>query len=701
MKVWKQVKEDQRGSTLLLVLVCMAFVGVLGTTMLSVALLNYQMKAVSSEEKDTFYTAETALEEFGAAMEEISYNALEEAYEYMLTTYSLTAAPERAGKLAEKFADLLYQALTISSGGERVFRYGEDISGLVSSPGVRLAAVPIVQKYEADNQVVLKNVILIYTDATGYETMITTDIHLGIDFPTVSTNKTVGRGVFYTEYAIIADQYIRNVTTAAHTIEGNVFAGKGVVLNGTAISSRETMSVKADLFITKDIIVNDKASFQLKNRTDGKMSELWVNSLETASTTSTSEHLTYMDIKADCYVADDLTLNASNGAVIISGNYYGYQSSGTREEESSAINVNAKGAILDLRNVAKLWVAGKTFLAVPSIYGSTSEQADYKQVGQGESISYKGFQNAYLVPGECIVGIGHNPMTEAEFSKIRTEDSGVSINLLKSFYNGGVDLSGYVNPDKPYQEVAVRFSGAPTMYYLYLNFIDANAASDYFAEYYSTYKKRVEKEAEMLDTGRILFNAAGEMLTNTGNVISFTEDGVSITERSKSIYDDAIYMKEEECSKQYRNLRSGLDKNDSYGSTDSLASNLIRYDRIPETGITKADRDKTVYVSKKTDPVTIDSSLSAGIIITAGDVNVYSHFSGLIITKGNINFYNEAAITAAGDMVTELINTVEWDDGLKLCDLFYDYVSVGDVIIDNSESVEAKIVISYENWKKN
>ena len=158
--------------------------------------------------------------------------------------------------------------------------------------------------------------------------------------------------------------------------------------------------------------------------TENQRSSLWVNSIVTGGNAFAYNYPANIYINADCYVADDLTLNAKNGKVTIEGNYYGYQSSETVETKSSAINVNASGCVLDLTGVNTLWVAGKTFLSVPSIYGSSSESVSYKEVAQGESISYKGFQNAYLQPEEldelqirvvdgaliwepCRAGVGH------------------------------------------------------------------------------------------------------------------------------------------------------------------------------------------------------------------------------------------------------------------------------------------------------
>ena len=705
MKVWKKLKQDQSGSTLILVLVCMAFVAVLGTTMLSVTLLNYQMKLVDSKEKDTFYTAETAMDEFCTGLEELANNALEGAYEYMLSTYSMTAAPERTEKFASKFADILYQDLSDESGK---FVYGTNItrfvSGLQAGASVSLYAVPDVERYKDDNHVILKNVVLVYTDPSGYETRISTDIKLGVDFPTVSTNKTLGRGIFYADYAIIADQYIKNKSeSGTHTIVGNVYAGAGVVLNeGVQISDVEKMTIEADYFISRgDITVNNKASFSLKGMTENQRSSLWVNSIVTGGNAFAYNYPANIYINADCYVADDLTLNAKNGKVTIEGNYYGYQSSETVETKSSAINVNASGCVLDLTGVNTLWVAGKTFLSVPSIYGSSSESVSYKEVAQGESISYKGFQNAYLLPGECIVGIGHNPITEEEYKKLSEQPTSAYIQLLNSYYNDGINLNDYVVAGDPYKLVAVQYAGAPTMYYLYLNFLDSDKASDYFSKYCSVYGARIQNQSQMFKDGRILINGAGEFVTNAGNIISYTDSGVSVQERNSSVYDAKISEKEMEYFSKYSNLINGLDETYSYGNTESMATNLIRYDLIPEIGIDIKEDNTIIYVSKSEDSFATGTTETSGIIITAGDVIVEGSFSGLIITKGNIYFSIGGSISAAEEKVAELINTYRLTSTLELKDLFYDYVSSGEVEVESGETIKASIVIEYENWKKN
>jgi hypothetical protein len=41
---------------------------------------------------------------------------------------------------------------------------------------------------------------------------------------------------------------------------------------------------------------------------------------------------------------------------------------------------------------------------------------------QGESVSFKGNQAAYLMPGDSIEGVWHNPMTRAEYDALQARE---------------------------------------------------------------------------------------------------------------------------------------------------------------------------------------------------------------------------------------------------------------------------------------
>ena len=89
LQQWRQqLKNNNAGSSLVMVLTIIALVTVLATVILTMALWNYYAKLQNEQNKMNFYDAESALEEIRMGlMTEVSI-AAQEAYVETLSTYS-------------------------------------------------------------------------------------------------------------------------------------------------------------------------------------------------------------------------------------------------------------------------------------------------------------------------------------------------------------------------------------------------------------------------------------------------------------------------------------------------------------------------------------------------------------------------------------------------------------------------------------
>ena len=87
----KQITEKKeymnKGFSLFTVIVSIAFVGILGMLVLYMAIANFQMKITDLKGKDSFYTAERAIEEIRVGLQEEVGDAMSEAYIEVLETY--------------------------------------------------------------------------------------------------------------------------------------------------------------------------------------------------------------------------------------------------------------------------------------------------------------------------------------------------------------------------------------------------------------------------------------------------------------------------------------------------------------------------------------------------------------------------------------------------------------------------------------
>lgn len=73
---------NERGSSLVLVITIMSILILLGTTLLTLALINFKMKDINSTVKQSYYIAEGALEEGYVKLNQLCINLLEESHDY-------------------------------------------------------------------------------------------------------------------------------------------------------------------------------------------------------------------------------------------------------------------------------------------------------------------------------------------------------------------------------------------------------------------------------------------------------------------------------------------------------------------------------------------------------------------------------------------------------------------------------------------
>ena len=87
MKETKYRKLNNNGAVMIAVILVISIVGILAATLFTMTMVNSQMKVVDRKSKETFYNAETALDEISAGIQEILANSTKEAYGYLLVNY--------------------------------------------------------------------------------------------------------------------------------------------------------------------------------------------------------------------------------------------------------------------------------------------------------------------------------------------------------------------------------------------------------------------------------------------------------------------------------------------------------------------------------------------------------------------------------------------------------------------------------------
>lgn len=730
---------NNKGFSLILVIICMTLIGVLATMIISMSVNNVQMRVVEEEASDNFYSAEEVLDEIRANVEKKASQSLGDAYTLFLQKYAATLPKNREIMFVETLADIL-EAQFVNDFDEHYDEttFRTQYLGVANGTGNITIGKPTGVSVQTagdkkSSTITIQGLTITYKDQ-GYETSIKTDLVVKVTYPQFFENSTAV-GSEFLDYAIIADGNVKKNTGASGTfITGNVYTGNDLVV---ALGSK--LTVQSSYLIAKNMItVGDGSVLQVG--ASGTYNSLWTQNIQTTSIDTTKASNNEIIISnTDCYVQDDLTINGIADAVTITyGSYYGYGSGLNMDpkfaaQTNSAINVNAKDVNLKLDSLSRLWLAGQSYISVPAGYGRNVTEEIKHVAMQGESIAFKGNQAAYLLPGDCIEGVWHNPMTEKEYIDALQLIQGFVANpdnpeentslILSSrkadSINGDImNLDQYLDMSSPaekgdytsrYIPVRVQYKTGGTMVYIYMNFSTPNAAKKYFEEYYDLNKDLVDTRMETIgERGNILIeNISEDKITAIGNLVvhdnSNGDTPNTIIHSNAAATSAVVREKDYTLSGNFRSLTMTLSANTGYfGSGDKLTECIFRFDTdtiseleaLHETTVTHEGRNYTLYVvnNKNAGTVyTVEEGNNCGLVIATGDVHVNSNFTGLIITQGEVTMGQGITIMSAPDGMNALICE---EEELKYFFKYYDDRKSG---LESKEAFE----IYYENWQKN
>lgn len=800
-----RLKNNNRGAALITVLICMLFVSIIAAAILYITSRNSQSVGSSLSSSKNFYSAETAMDTVKTKMQEHADTAAKKAYQEWLQNYS-----KYSGESGDAFNMLVAVELFRILAGDSTITKDDLIAGTIKpinlptllgvTPGTPLGFTLLNSEltdpncpcivYDATDKVVkIKNIAIEYVD-NGFSTYLTTDFAFGTDKSEFKLISASGTNLECASYAIIADETVTNGLSSSGEklasgsgttkIVGNVYGGGYNKVTekydglGFCFSNDFRNYISAKYLITRSTFdVDSRAFVKLQGLNTGvggvtDYCELWANNID-MSGKSTALKNVELNITGNCYLADDLSLDAEyskfkmtskqSGSPDVSkdeddfGLFAFNQGSLTGEASgSSAIVINGKNSVLDLRGAKNIWIAGKSYVAVPKFFGSKELDGTFQQ---GESLSYRALQSAYLLPGECIPGVNHNPMTEAEFN---AAESSIDLDLCES-----LPLKQYADT---YSKAMVQYtSGGANMIYLYLHFKNASKAAEYFTAYNELYSDLlISKMKEFGADGKIYVDYANSKVVSTGNVITYDSDktpALTIHKNTTDTADGTVISRQTTYRAKYKSLCNYLTKTGASTTVQRITDTLVDFDKVkadiklitdnPTVAVGgELDRDEAgfriktkggtalePYViqrigtmveddsnpgTKKFEPEKLDVSYldpengtnttaktgaecvlitgqditinenMAGIILATGDVRINASFRGMIIAQGTVVINGVAA--HAKDAVTDWI---QFNDIIKP---YFGY----DVVEQKKEITEVStsdiISIGYENWKK-
>lgn len=477
-KVCRQ-RRDNRGSAIVIVIIAMAMIGILATTLLWMAYMNYMIKVADVRNKNSFYSAEEVVEQIMAGLQHTTADAVGVAYRDVMANWeSLGTEDNRYNTFATTYMDTLIEELKSPTEGSGfynrdklksyvdagIFQESTDTKGVNKTAwnnggpvgeGLKRPEMEMVN----NNSIILHNIYVSYTDDQNRVSIVQTDIC--IDVPKLIFENSGSIDGLY-EYSLIGNSGIEvSGPGGTTTVEGSIFAGMDAVTGdgGLLINPANSLALdNARRVIAKgDIVVKGPASALVVRDMPGEDNRVYAQNITLESGT----------VSLDCktYVANDLSLNGSGSKATLTKEYYGYGAStynarpGEPQDEdgkwqvdssaSSAIIINGKNSTVDMAGVKRLLLAGRSYIGQAS---TMAEAESYRQeieagtrepsvpVMMGESIAVKGGQIAYLVPAECIgtvdgeTVIGQNPINGDKQNDIKE--------MLKGNESGAGDAGG-------------------------------------------------------------------------------------------------------------------------------------------------------------------------------------------------------------------------------------------------------------------
>lgn len=588
-KLWNR-KRRNSGSSIVIVIIAMAMIGILATTLLWMSYVNYKIKVNDIRNKNSFYSAETVMEQIVAGLQKETSDSVAVAYQEVLSNWeTLENETNRYSTFASMYLDTLVKHLRDSEKGDGY--YGRDIlEGYVDTTiwknvnqtawdngtdEADAAKAPVMELVNG-NSLILRNVFVSYTEGDRLS-IVSTDLCL--DVPEIVFTQSGSIDDLY-DYLLIGNQGISLTKGSGQvTGDGSIYAGidETTAKGGIVINPASSLAINNGRYVISKgeiDVVGPGAGFIVRDARETG-SSVYAKSLDLQSG--------MISLDSKTYIANDLTLSGNGSKATLTKEYYGYGTSvatglegyPTDQENSSAIIINGQNSTVDMSGVNTLMLAGRAYIGT----NTTKKELDQntaaavedagkkneKAVLMGESITVKGGQIAYLVPTECLgvyngeTLIGQNPLTQDQAVKMQAYKDQYGKEFREVDFTrpvsrlGGESLSSFGVADMDHiRKVSTQYVGGGTesksLTYYYL-VMDADYAAKYYQAYYKqdNNKETIDNYFKKYATGGILlgdYTSEQNSYTILGNALVsdvLSQSGVSLL-ASKENATNAIHL---------------------------------------------------------------------------------------------------------------------------------------------------------------
>lgn len=617
-------QRRHQGSSLMFVIIAVAFVGILATIVLRVTLINVDIKSVDRRAKKDFYSAESVMDKVDLAVQNLALKSMQTSYQELMGQYvSLSSSSANQAQVQQKFAvsylndfvkklsegtsnvaslqkngDGSYSLSSTRYNPEKIKgemqnitdKNGNEVSSFVDiDPADAVMELHFDSSASSEKYLLLKNVHVRYTenlDASnadaGTSAEITTDLRITV--PALSFGST---NIYpeFTKYAIIGDDQvgIKSGSASQVNVNGYLYAGyQSESVNGLQIDGGNfSFTGGGNRLITRgDIVVRQGGNITLgSNAGDQGKAEVWTENYRTISSTdTTSKANAALEVYADSYVHDDLSLDSRYSQVAFrSGNYYGYTFNRNNSTGSTVVNAPYSSAILingkhsslfmgdDMRSIL---LGGRAFVSrvkEATVMGASSNTRN--DIALGQAVSVKSDQNFYKVSNDELTTGFTNPMMLAQYNAMMDNGSGTNYTLYGVDYQTPLkesvrtSLAAYLDPKEPITTYMYNLSNAgeqDAMVYFYYNFVDEEMADKYFRDMVD--KTAMQEKIESSEYLQFGGSVSGLNLNLSPSLMLFSNSN-AITKVTQSD------MEVREGNINSSNLQSYLNQSIEYAST--------------------------------------------------------------------------------------------------------------------------------------
>lgn len=180
----KKFRRDNRGSSLVVVIVIVAFISILATILLYMSGSNFIMKKTDQNNKANFYKAETAMEEIKAGLVLLASEASNEAYVDAMVEYSVDDSYTRYSIYQQRYFEELQSLLAdkVSAqgdfGGYITSLVEPDLQATVSVDDINISQYLDSSKVD-DGLLYIKGINVLYTE-DSFTTVIESDFAFSV-----------------------------------------------------------------------------------------------------------------------------------------------------------------------------------------------------------------------------------------------------------------------------------------------------------------------------------------------------------------------------------------------------------------------------------------------------------------------------------------------------------------------------------------